>query len=458
MANELMQGLLSSLLQPQQQQGPDPSAVMAAINSPNPMAAVMAMQAPSIGANVGGMFRQAIGGRGNIGMTAQEAMAESLGKTDLTTSAGLTQAAKNAMATGNRALALQFTLQAQELAKQEEANRQATLQQQLQTATGVASLESYMASAKTPQAKQVITGLMNAVASGALTTTQAAARAQAAINQFDKAEDRANVPTSIQEYQLAKEQGFTGTFQQWQDRNQTAPATPVSIQEYNLAKQQGFTGTFQEWKTLGTGSERNSNYSLMLEEAGIPKGTPEHQARLNDYTQSMIRLNNRDTTPTEAISILNKDLNNIPSFANTENDLASLSRVQATLPLLEESNPQAFTIISGAIPALYRNNSRAQSEIDNFRSRKGITEDIGDWLTTIAGGTATKETKENIKELINLLDVALTQQRVQEVSRVRNSYNGVIDEKILSSWEDNQLRTFPNELEDIVDRNLGVVE
>jgi hypothetical protein len=423
MANELMQGLLSSLLQPQQQQGPDPSAVMAAINSPNPMAAVMAMQAPSIGANVGGMFRQAIGGRGGIGMTAQEAMAESLRKADLTTSAGLTQAAKNAMATGNRPLALQFTLQAQELAKQEEANRQATLQQQLQTATGVASLESYMAAAKTPQAKQVITGLMNAVASGALTTTQAAARAQAAINQFDKVEPK--------------------------------PTPTASIQEYNLAVEQGFTGTFQEWKTLGTGSERNSNYSLMLEEAGIPKGTPDHQARLNDYTQSMIRLNNRDTTPTEAISILNKDLNNIPSFANTENDLASLSRVQATLPLLEESNPQAFTIISGAIPALYRNNSRAQSEIDNFRSRKGITEDIGDWLTTISGGTATKETKENIKELINLLDVALTQQRVQEVSRVRNSYNGVIDENILNSWEANQLSPFSNEIEDIVNRNLG---
>jgi hypothetical protein len=138
--NELMQGLLSSLLQPQQQQGPDPAAIMAAINTQNPMASVMAMQAPSIGANVGGMLRQAIGGRGGIGtMTAQEAMAESIGKADLSTAAGLTQAAQNAMATGNRPLALQFTLQAQQK-KQEEQTLAAQTAGQRTSREGLLSL------------------------------------------------------------------------------------------------------------------------------------------------------------------------------------------------------------------------------------------------------------------------------------------------------------------------------
>jgi hypothetical protein len=424
MANELMQGLLSSLLQPQQQQGPDPAAIMAAINTQNPMASVMAMQAPSIGANVGGMLRQAIGGRGGIGtMTAQEAMAESMGKADLSTAAGLTQAAQNAMAAGNRPLALQFTLQAQELARAEQKLAQETQQQQLQRATGVSTLESYMAAAKTPQAKQVITGLMNSVASGALTATQAASRAQAAINQFDKAEDK--------------------------------PTQTASIQEYNFAKEQGYTGTFQEWKTMGTGSERNSNYSLMLEEAGIPSGTPEHQQRLNNYTQSMIRLNNREPTSVESIATLNKDLNSIPSFANTENDMASLKRINDTLPLLDASNPQAFTVVTASLSSLYNSNSRAQSEIDAFRQRKGLPESIGDWVTLTAGGTATKETKENMKELIGLLDTSITQQRIQEVSRIRNAYTGVIPANVLNNWEANQLSTFDDDIENIVNRNLG---
>jgi hypothetical protein len=122
---------------------------------------------------------------------------------------------------------------------------------------------------------------------------------------------------------------------------------------------------------------------------------------------------------------------------------------------LEESNPQAFTIISGALPALYRNNSRAQSEIDNFRSRKGISENIGDWVTQISGGTATKETKDNIKELINILDASIGQQRVQEVSRVRNAYKGIIPDDVLNRWEANQLSTFEGDIESIVSRNLG---
>lgn len=124
MANELMQGLLSNLLMPQQQQRVDPAQVMAAINSPNPMASAMAYNLPGTQQVMGGMLKQVVGGRGGIGVGADEAMAQALTKADLTTSAGLQQAAQNALTTGNRPLALQLTLQAQETQKAEQVTKQ----------------------------------------------------------------------------------------------------------------------------------------------------------------------------------------------------------------------------------------------------------------------------------------------------------------------------------------------
>ena len=53
-------------------------------------------------------------------------------------------------------------------------------------------------------------------------------------------------PSSIQEYEYAKGQGYTGTYQEFQDRKKPPTETSL-IQEYEYAKGQGYTGTFQEF-------------------------------------------------------------------------------------------------------------------------------------------------------------------------------------------------------------------
>jgi hypothetical protein len=58
---------------------------------------------------------------------------------------------------------------------------------------------------------------------------------------------REAVPADIQAYNLAKEQGFTGSFVEFQNALRP-PATPSDIQGFNLAKSQGFPGTFVQYQ------------------------------------------------------------------------------------------------------------------------------------------------------------------------------------------------------------------
>jgi hypothetical protein len=58
---------------------------------------------------------------------------------------------------------------------------------------------------------------------------------------------REPVPADIQAYNLAKEQGFTGSFVEFQNALRPA-ATPSDIQGFNLAKQQGYTGNFIQYQ------------------------------------------------------------------------------------------------------------------------------------------------------------------------------------------------------------------
>ena len=58
---------------------------------------------------------------------------------------------------------------------------------------------------------------------------------------------RESVPADIQSYNLAKEQGFTGSFVDFKNAL-SPPATPSDIQGFNLAKQQGFTGNFVQYQ------------------------------------------------------------------------------------------------------------------------------------------------------------------------------------------------------------------
>jgi hypothetical protein len=58
---------------------------------------------------------------------------------------------------------------------------------------------------------------------------------------------REAVPADIQAYNLAKEQGFTGSFVDFQNALKPA-ATPSDIQGFNLARQQGYTGNFIQYQ------------------------------------------------------------------------------------------------------------------------------------------------------------------------------------------------------------------
>jgi hypothetical protein len=155
------------------------------------------------------------------------------------------------------------------------------------------------------------------------------------------------------------------------------------------------------------------------------------------------------------VSTLNDNLRQMPTYTQTLQDAASLTRMKDTLPLLDTSNPEAFTVLSASLPMLYQSNSRAQSEIDSFRSRKGITESIGDWAAKAAGGTATKETIDNMKELIGILDASITAQRAREAGSVVSAYSGIIPKETLDRWYSNQLSDVTASTEDIVNRVLG---
>lgn len=58
-------------------------------------------------------------------------------------------------------------------------------------------------------------------------------------------------PASIQEYNYAKEGGYTGDFQSWLKEKESfgkqPPQAASSIQEYNFAKEGGYKGTFEQW-------------------------------------------------------------------------------------------------------------------------------------------------------------------------------------------------------------------
>jgi hypothetical protein len=144
MANEMVQGLLQNLLQPQQ--GPAPADIMAALSSRNPMAAVSAMQAPQLSQMFGQQFRGLIGGlRGQpAAMTGNEAYTQAVQQLSaqpdfMNTSESLAKLAAAASAVGRTPEAMQFSMLAsqrkmeeQELTKQQQlANQQAAQQQSM---------------------------------------------------------------------------------------------------------------------------------------------------------------------------------------------------------------------------------------------------------------------------------------------------------------------------------------
>lgn len=171
--NQLVEGLFQSLLAPQQSQGPAPQDIMAAISSQNPMAAAMALtmpqQAQVFGQGARGLLSSMNIGKGS--MNAQDAMMEVMQKSDLTTSAGIQQAATQAQALGNRPLALQLTLQAQQLQMEEQQRLRDTARTQLQVGTSLGAIDEVLSTLdpeKDSAYFQQLTGFKNQVASGAV--------------------------------------------------------------------------------------------------------------------------------------------------------------------------------------------------------------------------------------------------------------------------------------------------
>lgn len=165
MANELVQGLLQSLLQPQQPQGPSPADIATAINSRNPVATMAAMQAPQLGQLFGQQFRGLIGAiTGNKPLTANEAMAmatQQMTQADpkfLGTSVGLAQLAKAASSVGRTAEAAQLSMlaaqkkQEEDLLQKDEQERMLREKQiNAQISASEAQAQAALANARTPE-------------------------------------------------------------------------------------------------------------------------------------------------------------------------------------------------------------------------------------------------------------------------------------------------------------------
>jgi hypothetical protein len=165
MANEMMQGLLQSLLQtPEQQQQAEGVQNVNLLSQPNPLAATLAYMMPQRNA---GMER---GVRGLFGLPQQMTNAElaTANGASLTTSAGLKAAAQNAMATGNRPLALQFTLQAQQLTQQEQEVKSAQALATTNRAAGIGYLSTLMSNTDDEGLRGDIAALAPLVASGVM--------------------------------------------------------------------------------------------------------------------------------------------------------------------------------------------------------------------------------------------------------------------------------------------------
>jgi hypothetical protein len=181
MANELVQGLLQGLLQPQQ--GPNPADIMTAISSRNPMAAVSAMQAPQLSQMFGQQFRGLVRGlqepapegtRTNL--NANEAYAASLQQLSaqpnlMNSSVGLAKMAQAASTVGRTAEAMQFSLMASQKKQEEELLARQTARQGLGVATSVNAITDLISSLD-PQkdAKYIaeLSGFANQVAAGVI--------------------------------------------------------------------------------------------------------------------------------------------------------------------------------------------------------------------------------------------------------------------------------------------------
>jgi hypothetical protein len=428
MANEtIMQGLLDSLMKRPEDATQQRGALLANImNTPNPLAATVASMLPGQMANV----NQAA--RGLFGLQAPVSPAQKLQEMItanpalMNSSAGLKQLLQQASATGNtEAVATLAPLVAQAVQAEQSAQmtRETTSGQRMAT---LQQVEAAIVSAPSEAAKRALTGLRTAVMAGNYDgkditapldniLKMTAVKSTAGMDQKDVASLYKDfTPESVQNYLINPSAVLV-------PRTAGAKEPPTSVQEYEYAKTQGYSGSYQDWVGLKQASVVSQNLS-----------------------------------PVQQVTLLNEQLFKLPTVDKTADSISQLKQVKDVIPLLNSSNPQAFTLVSAVLPQLIGSNSRAQAEIDAFRDRKGISESLGDYLTRIAGGTATKETQENIKEIINILDANFTAQRLREVNSVAAGFKGVVPPDVLDRWTANQLYDISDDVDAITNKALGL--
>lgn len=427
MANEtIMQGLLDSLMKRPEDATQQRGALLANImNTANPLAATVASMLPGQMANV----NQAA--RGLFGLQAPVSPAQKLQEMItanpalMNSSAGLKQLLQQASATGNTeavaslapmvAQAMQAEQSAQMTRETTSGQRMATLQQ----------VEAAIASAPSEAAKRALTGLRTAVMAGNYDgkditapldniLKMTAVKPTAGMDQKDVASLYKDfTPESVQNYLINPSAVLVPRVE--------GAKIPPSAQEWEYAKTQGYPGAYQDFLGLKQASSVSQNLS-----------------------------------PVQQVTLLNEQLFKLPTVDKTADSISQLKQVKDVIPLLDGSNPQAFTLVSAVLPQLIGSNSRAQAEIDAFRQRKGISESLGDYLTMVAGGTATKETQENIKEITNILDANFTAQRLREVTSVAAGFKGVVPPDVLDRWTANQLYDISDDVEAITKKALGL--
>lgn len=245
MANEMVQGLLQNLLQPTQ--GPNPADIMAAISSRNPMASVAAMQAPQLSQMFGQQFRGLVGGLTGrpAPLTANEAYTAAVQQLSaqpdfMNSSASLAQLAKAASAVGRTQEAMQFSLLASQAREQEaEAQQQQAAQQTKDEQLSgmrlaqLQQLEAAIEAAPNPNAKRSLTSLRTSVLAGVYDGKDITPTLKT-IGEMTAGQQPPNPPSSVQEYEYAKKQGFQGGFEDWislgTQKNYSIGAPPAGYQ------------------------------------------------------------------------------------------------------------------------------------------------------------------------------------------------------------------------------------
>jgi hypothetical protein len=186
MSNEtIMQGLLDSLMKRPEDATQQRGALLANImNTPNPLAATVASMLPGQMANVNQAARGLFGLKAPVSPAQKIQEMITANPALMNTSAGLTQLAQLASASGDRATALLMSGEASRLAQLEKEKMVSTAKTQVQVGTTINYLTDLIAGTKNEQAKTELKALISPAASGAQTADQVTTQANNILERY----------------------------------------------------------------------------------------------------------------------------------------------------------------------------------------------------------------------------------------------------------------------------------